>query len=308
MNEKKTNYYKIAVIAAVAAAACVIVSIPFFRYAGSSKDPSPSYSETDSFSLEPTAGSCAGTADPVASGPPDTGVTADNGAREETGTPADSTSEVAPSGSSIPGASLAEGTDPGPEGTSGADSGIGTEQLTPEVTTSETVPEDTPSGTDAAGTSAAPTVPPETETSVPETLPPETVAENTSGAAPQTAPPVTSVGTRPLPGPEVTLPEIRNGDDLRDVLMAPNGDEVPGTWYCRGELIRFVADIPELEFQQTYRWWHFNSDYRVLEFGTYVKVTPTRVTFRADDPLPVYDYGTLSLFTESADDTSTTGG
>ena len=309
MNEKKTICYRIAVIIAVAAAACAIVSIPFFRYAGSSKEPSPSYSGTDADSREPTDGSCADTAVQTASGPPDTGVTAETRSGEETGTPADISSEGAPSGSEIPGESLTEGTDSGREVTSGADSGIRTETVTPELTTRGTEPFETSSGTAAEETSAESTVPPETGTSVPETLPPETGAENTSVAAPQTAaPPVTSGAAPALPGPEITLPEIGNGDDIPDILTAPNGDRVPGTWYCRGELIRFVADIPELEFQQTYRWWHYNSDYRVLEFGTYVKVTPTRVTFRADDPLPIYDYGTLSLFTESADDTAMTGG
>ena len=135
-----------------------------------------------------------------------------------------------------------------------------------------------------------PTTAPITTAAPPVTTTPETAYVPITTASP---PDTTSSGPwRPDPATTIPVPSLRNGEELPDVLIAPNGDEVSGKWVHRGDRTVFVVDLPfELGMFESGKWWAFHEYYHVLEYGTYTRVGSTYVGFTADDPLPIYDPG-----------------
>ncbi len=129
-------------------------------------------------------------------------------------------------------------------------------------------------------------------TSKPKTSAPETTKTPTTTKTPETT--KTPVTTKPVsPETTVEIPEsypvpddITYGVDVKDILIAPNGDEVSGTWVNTGNKITFVVDIPELEMFTPYEWWGWNSNYNVLVWGYYVKTSWATVGFKPDVQLP----------------------
>jgi hypothetical protein len=109
---------------------------------------------------------------------------------------------------------------------------------------------------------------------------------------------ITPAETSPPPSPEtaplssgVTVPDLKLGQSARAVLVAPNGDLVPGTWKNASGMIFFKADVPELQFGESYRWWYYSTIYGVFRFGTYKCISPGLVSFVED---PEYTVGPIS--------------
>lgn len=245
---------------------------------------------------------------PSSDAPTDTIETSATGTESGTQTESDATSS-------------AEGSDALPDDSSSESSGttdaIETSLTTEAETSSETTypPETGSDATSAEATSAEITTANETQTNVtthevtipspPETTGAQTGSSTTAPEPPLTEPepetcgvPVTTSSPeettsegpwRPDPATTIPVPSLQNGEELPDVLIAPNGDEVPGVWVRRGDDIWFSATLPfELGMFESGKWWAFHEYYHVLEYGTYTRVGTTYIGFRADNPLPIY--------------------
>ena len=166
-----------------------------------------------------------------------------------------------------------------PEDVTSAD----TTKVSPPDTTGKVPPVHTiVPGTMGSGT------PTTTRPKIPDTMRPEvTTRPDPESITPETEPP-RSPNEDAAPG-VVVVPELRNGETLRDTLVAPNGDKVPGEWRNSGGNISFKSDLPKLATGEKYRWWLYEVDYLDFFFGTYEEWGGGLAVFNPDTPFPVID-------------------
>ena len=107
--------------------------------------------------------------------------------------------------------------------------------------------------------------------------------------------------------PPTTMPDgstMMNGDRFDDVLIAPDGTEVPGYWVWLYDEPEFVVLVPTLAAGETMRGWNWVPHYHILELGTYEGIGMGYFDFTPDVILPPFvgtadPMGSITLVVES---------